>query len=246
MRQFGLIGFPLGHSFSQKYFSEKFENEKINAKYDLYPLEQIIEFEKLIKDVHLSGLNVTIPHKQAVMPFLDELDATAAEIGAVNVIRFIREEGKATILKGYNTDVIGFESSIRPYIKKVHQKALILGTGGASKAVDYALRKMGISTQLVSRVAGDGKISYDMLSPEIMAENLLIVNCSPVGMFPNVDNCPDIPYQFIGPQHLLYDVIYKPDETLFLKKAKEQGATALNGLEMLFGQAIAAWEIWNE
>lgn len=246
MRQFGLIGYPLGHSFSKKYFSEKFENEKINAKYDLFPLEQIVEFEKLIQEVNLSGLNVTIPHKQAVIPYLDELDATAAEIGAVNVIRFIREEGKVTRLKGYNTDVIGFEASIRPFIKPEHPKALVLGTGGASKAVDYALRKLGISTQLVSRTAGAGKISYDMLSPEIMADHLLIVNCSPVGMFPNVDDCPDIPYENISPQHLLYDVIYKPDETLFLKKGKEQGATVLNGLEMLYGQAVAAWKIWNE
>lgn len=246
MRQFGLIGYPLGHSFSKKYFSEKFENEKINAKYDLFPLEQIIEFEKLIQEVNLSGLNVTIPHKQAVIPFLDELDTTAAEIGAVNVIRFIREEGKATRLKGYNTDVIGFEASIRPHIKPEHKKALILGTGGASKAVDYALRKLGISTLFVSRTADEGKISYDMLNPDIMADHLLIVNCSPVGMFPNVDDCPDIPYECISPKHLLYDVIYKPDETLFLKKGKEQGATVLNGLEMLFGQAVAAWKIWNE
>lgn len=244
MRHFGLIGYPLGHSFSKIFFTEKFEKEHIDAHYELYPLENIAEFESLINKVELSGLNVTIPYKQQVIPYLDELDATAADIGAVNVIKFIRNNDKLT-LKGYNSDAIGFRESIIPLLNVSHRKALILGTGGASKAVDYTLRQLGLETQFVSRNKAPGIITYDELNSEIMAANTVVVNCTPAGMFPQTDACPTIPYEFINKQHLLYDVIYKPEETLFLQKGKIQGATTANGMEMLFGQAHAAWIIWN-
>jgi len=244
MRFFGLIGYPLGHSFSKKFFTEKFEKENIHAQYDLYPLENIRQFTNLTTSVELTGLNVTIPYKEQVIPFLDELDATAAEIGAVNVIKFSRKDGKLH-LKGYNSDAIGFENAIRPFLKSYHTHALILGTGGASKAIDYTLRKLGITTTFVSRKSSQGILSYQDLNQQVMTDNLLIVNCTPLGMYPNTENCPDIPYDLLSPQHLLYDVIYKPDETLFMKKGKDKGTVTVNGLEMLYGQAVAAWEIWN-
>jgi len=244
MKQFGLIGFPLGHSFSKKYFTEKFEWESIDARYDLYALKTMAEFSALIQNPDLWGLNVTIPYKEQVIAYLDELDETAAQIGAVNVIKFIRSQGKLT-LKGYNTDAIGFENSLKPRLQPFHRKALILGTGGASKAIDYTLRKLGIETTFVSRTAKPGMLTYAQLTPEIMVDHLIIVNASPVGTFPHADECPDIPYPSITPKHLLFDVVYNPAETLFLKKGKEQGAQGLNGESMLMGQADAAWGIWN-
>ena len=245
MKQFGLIGFPLGHSFSKKFFTEKFERENIDARYDLYELQDISEFVALKDMPELSGLNVTIPYKEQVMPFLNELDETAAKIGAVNVIKFIRSQGKL-VLKGYNSDAIGFENSLKPFIQPYHKKALILGTGGASKAIDYTLRKLGIETTYVSRTAKPDMLTYSQLTAEIMADYTVIVNASPVGTFPHSDECPDIPYQLLTDKHLLFDVVYNPAETLFLRKGKEQGAQGLNGEGMLIGQAIAAWEIWNE
>lgn len=254
MRNFGLIGYPLGHSFSKKYFTEKFEKERIDAKYELYELSDIKQFTNLIESVTLTGLNVTIPYKQSVIPYLDELDETAAEIGAVNVIHFIRA-GNKTVLKGYNTDVIGFMESIRPRLKEYHKKALILGTGGAAKAMAYGLRKLGLEVIYVSRNSENkslsGKqntkiISYSELNKQVLDDNLVIVNGSPVGTFPNVDNCPDIPYPFLTSKHLLFDAVYNPAETLFLKKGKEKGAQTLNGEEMLTGQAKAAWRIWTD
>ncbi len=245
MRQFGLIGYPVIQSFSKMYFTEKFAAESIEAAYELYPLETIDLFPGLINSKPLHGLNVTIPHKQAVIPYLDELDETAAEIGAVNVIRFLREADQLR-LKGYNTDAIGFENSILPHLKPGHRKALILGTGGASKAIDYVLRKNGLVTQFVSRTSLPGQLTYDELTDDMMQEWLVVVNCTPLGMFPAVEGFPPIPYQGIGNNHLLYDVVYKPEETVFLKKGKAQGAVTLNGLEMLWGQAAAAWEIWNQ
>jgi len=193
----------------------------------------------------LCGLNVTIPYKQQVIPLLDELDETAAEIGAVNVIKFIRKDGGLR-LKGYNSDAIGFESSISPLLKDFHKKALILGTGGASKAIEYTLRKLGITTTFVSRTAKAGALTYQQLTEAVMADNLVIVNASPVGTFPHVDECPDIPYQFLGSNHLLFDAVYNPPQTLFLQKGQEQGAQVLNGEGMLIGQAQAAWKIWEE
>ena len=245
MRQFGLIGFPLGHSFSKQFFTEKFERENIEADYDLYELADINGFTALIENNELCGLNITIPYKEAIIPFLDELDDTAAKIGAVNVIKFIRNGDKLT-LKGYNSDAIGFENSIKPFLKPHHTKALILGTGGASKAIDYSLQKLGIETTIVSRTAKPGILTYQELNVEILSENLVIVNASPVGMFPHADECPDIPYSFLTDKHLLFDAVYNPAETLFLKKGKEYGTKGLNGEVMLIGQAEAAWEIWNE
>lgn len=245
MRQFGLIGFPLGHSFSKKYFSEKFQNENIDALYDLYELSNISEFPNLRNSTKLSGLNVTIPYKEQIIPLLDKLDDTATSIGAVNVIRFDYDNnGKAT-LTGFNTDAIGFENSLKPFLKPHHKKALILGTGGASKAILYTLQQLGIECSYVSRSTREGQLTYSDLNEEILNDNLLIVNATPLGTFPKTDACPDIPYQFLTDKHLLFDVVYNPAETLFMKKGRDAGATALNGEEMLIGQAIAAWEIWN-
>lgn len=240
-----MIGLPLIQSFSKKYFSAKFENESIDAIYDLYELQDINEFTELKGIENLSGLNVTIPYKEKVMKYLDELDETAAEIGAVNVIKFIRENGNLR-LRGYNSDAIGFENAIMPLLKPNHKKALILGTGGASKAVDYILRKNGLETTFVSRTEKTGVLTYSQLDADIISQNLVIVNASPVGTFPKIDECPDIPYECLTDSHLLYDVVYNPAETLFLKKGKERGTAILNGESMLIGQAVAAWEIWNK
>jgi shikimate dehydrogenase len=244
MRKFGLIGFPLAQSFSKKFFTAKFEKENIDARYDLYELKDISEFIILKKDQELCGLNVTIPYKEKVICFLDELDETAAKIGAVNVIKFIRS-GEKLKLKGYNSDAIGFENSLKPFLKSQYKNALILGTGGSSKAVDYVLRKNGIKTTFVSRTSKTGQLTYNQLTKDILNKNQIIVNATPLGMFPNVDECPEIPYQFLSDNHFLYDLVYNPVETLFLKKGKEQGAQVLNGESMLTGQALASWDIWN-
>ena len=245
MRKFGLIGFPLGHSFSKRYFSEKFINENIDAQYELYELTNISEFQNLRNKRVLTGLNVTIPYKEQIIPFLDKLDDTAAGIGAVNVIRFDYDKnGKAT-LTGFNTDAIGFEKSLKPFLKPYHKKALILGTGGASKAIAYTLQTLGIHCIYVSRTARDRQLSYNDLNKEIIDNNLLIVNATPLGTFPNTEACPEIPYQFLTDKHLLFDVVYNPAETMFMKKGRDAGATSLNGVEMLINQAEAAWEIWN-
>lgn len=245
MKQFGLIGFPLGHSFSKKFFTEKFEQENIDARYDLFELKSITDFSILIGETDFSGLNVTIPYKEKIIEYLDELDETAAKIGAVNVIKFIRSDGHP-ILKGYNSDAIGFENSLKPFLKSIPEKALILGTGGASKAIDYVLGKNGIKTTFVSRTIQKDKLTYNQLTENILRENLLIVNASPAGTFPHAEECPEIPYQFLTENHFLYDLVYNPAETLFLKKGLEQGAQGINGEEMLIGQALAAWKIWNE
>ncbi len=245
MQHYGLIGYPLGHSFSKRFFNEKFENELIDAFYESYPIESIQQFGELIEAVKLNGLSVTIPYKEQVIPFLDKLDNSAAEIGAVNVIKFIRNKNSLT-LKGFNTDAVGFENSLRPYLQPHHTKALILGTGGASKAIKFVLQKLGITVLFVSRTAADGRITYSDLNKQIIDDFTLIVNASPVGTFPNIDQCPAIPYQFLTNKHLLFDVVYNPAETLFLKKGRENGAVGLNGERMLVEQAVAAWKIWNE
>lgn len=246
MDLYGLIGHPLGHSFSKKFFNEKFQNEMIDAEYQNFDIDTIKSFPTIIEEYsNLRGLNVTIPYKELIIPYLDELSEDAQAIGAVNVIKISRNH-EGVHLKGYNSDVIGFTDSIRPLLKPFHKKALILGTGGASKAIRYGLYKLGIETCFVSRRPKEGMLTYSDLTADIMAEYNVIVNCSPVGMFPHTDERPDLPYQFIGSHHILYDLVYNPDETLFMKSGKEQGATTKNGLEMLILQARAGWNFWNE
>ncbi|MBR5373234.1 MAG: shikimate dehydrogenase [Paludibacteraceae bacterium] len=245
MERYGLIGKILVHSFSKNYFTEKFSREGIDARYDLFELPTIEEFPKLLETEGLHGLNVTIPYKEVVMPYLDELDDTAREIGAVNTIQFSKKGGK-THLKGFNTDAIGFETSLKPLLQPQHQKALVLGTGGASKAILYILKKLGIEPQLVSRQKREGMLTYEELGKEIVASHKLIVNCTPAGTFPKVDERPPFPTELLSDEHLVYDLIYNPEETLLCRLAKERGARTKNGLEMLHGQAVAAWKIWND
>ena len=192
----------------------------------------------------MRGLNVTIPYKEQVIPYLDDIDITASEIGAVNVVKFIRN-GNNLILKGFNSDVIGFCNSLKPLLKPHHTHALVLGTGGAAKAITHGLKSLGIEPIYVSRTKKDGVLTYNELTPEIIEKYQVIVNTTPTGMYPHVDTCPDIPYHLLTPQHLCYDVVYNPEVTLFMKKSQEQGAMVKNGLEMLILQALAAWEIWN-
>ena|SRR2546428_7630482 len=248
MKKFGLIGFPLSHSFSQKYFTEKFAKQGLtDHQYDLYPIENAEDFLSIVKnDSDLFGLNVTIPHKLAVMLFLDELDESAAEVGAVNVIKIERNKNGEINLKGFNSDVYGFQNSLQPLLNPVHTHALILGTGGASKAVAYALKKLEIQYKFVSRKAIENGFSYEELTEEVLSKYKVVVNCSPLGTYPNVEVAPMIPYQFLGPEHLLYDLVYNPAETEFLKRGKLKGAMVKNGYEMLELQAEKAWEIWQK
>lgn len=246
MIKLGLIGFPLGHSFSKSYYLNKFEREDITGiDYELYALESIDSFKKLYDtDVEFRGFNVTIPHKMAVMPLLNELSPEAEAIGAVNCIT-IDHKGGQPILKGYNTDAFGFEESLKPLLKNCHKKALVLGNGGAAKAVLYALTKLGIPYLIVSRTKDNGDLTYEELDATTLAAHQIIINCSPVGTFPNIDQCPTIPYEEITKDHLLYDLIYNPAETLFLSKGKEKGATIKNGYDMLLLQAEKNWAIWS-
>lgn len=246
MDTYGLIGYPLGHSFSRGYFTDYFKCEGIDAEYKNFELPHIEALTEVLREeTALKGFNVTIPYKQQVFAYLDELDGAASEIGAVNVVKIEHHDGRS-VLKGYNTDHIGFADSIRPLLKPHHTHALILGTGGASKAVDYALRGLGLETQYVSRSARQGIITYDELTPEIMERYTVIVNTTPLGMHPHTDECPPLDYTQIGCRHLLYDVIYNPEKTLFLHRGEQRGATISNGMEMLIGQANAAWRIWTE
>ena len=248
MKKYGLIGYPLGHSFSKNFFNEKFHSENIDAEYVNFEIPSIKELPSvLLANPDLVGLNVTIPYKEQVIPYLDELDKDTAKIGAVNVIKIIRlPKGKVKLI-GCNSDIIGFTQSIEPLLQPHHKKTLILGTGGASKAVYRGLENLGIESVFVSRTKKDSSfLTYEELSPEIMAEYTVIVNCTPVGMFPKVDFCPNIPYEELTPNHLLYDLLYNPNVTLFMKKGEAQGAVVKNGLEMLLLQAFAAWEIWHK
>ena len=241
MKCFGLIGHPLGHSFSARYFAEKFAAEGIDARYDNYDLAGIEEVETLRR---LSGFNVTIPYKQAVIPYLDGMSDEARAIGAVNTIRV--DNGR---FYGYNTDVIGFRESLRDWLAEANasiRSALVLGTGGASKAVCYALTQLGIAWQLVSRTPKEGCLTNNDLRKETALASIdLVVNCTPLGTFPNVDTCPDLPYESLNPAIRLYDLVYNPEETLFLRRGREQGCPVKNGLEMLHRQAEAAWKIWT-
>lgn len=246
MDKYGLIGFPLKHSFSSKFFTEKFKQENIEAEYTNYEIPIINEIISIIdRDHSLKGLNVTIPHKEKVIPFLSKLDSLAQDIGAVNVIKVVRT-GDSFQLIGYNSDVIGFCNSICPMIDtSIHHKALVLGTGGAAKAVYTGLKSLNIEPIYVSRSPKEGVLTYQDLNKEILDQYKVIVNASPLGTFPDVDVCPDIPYQYLTKDHLLYDLVYNPPLTKFLALGEERGASIKNGLEMLQLQALAAWEIWN-
>ena len=247
MQKYGLIGYPLKHSFSIGFFNEKFKSEGIDAEYVNFEIPEINDFMEVIEEnPNLCGLNVTIPYKEQVIPFLDELDKDTAKIGAVNVIKIIRTPKRKIKLVGYNSDIIGFSQSIQPLLQPYHKKALILGPGGSSKAIYHGLKNLGIDSVFVSRTKKEGMLTYEELTPEVMAEHTVIVNCTPVGMYPKVDFCPAIPYELLTPNHLLYDLLYNPNITLFMKKGEEHGAVTKNGLEMLLLQAFAAWEIWNK
>ena len=247
MKKYGLLGYPLGHSFSKNYFNQKFEAEKIDAEYLNFEIPDIKEIKSVIKEnPELNGLNVTIPYKQQVIPYLDDLDDDARQIGAVNVIKFSKGLFGKVKLKGYNSDIIGFKQSIEPLLKDHHRKALILGTGGASKAVFHGLKQLGIAATFVSRQCKEHCITYEEITEKIMEQYHVIVNTTPLGMYPNVNACPNIPYELLTSDHLLYDLLYNPDETLFMQKGKERGAVVKNGLEMLLLQAFAAWEIWQK
>ena len=240
-----MIGYPLGHSFSISYFNEKFQNEGIDAVYENYEIPDIDNLPEILdSNPELRGLNVTIPYKQQVIKYLDALSPEAQAIGAVNVIKVIHKDRK-TILKGYNSDVIGFTRSIEALIEPCHKKALILGTGGASKAINYGLQSLGLETLFVSRTAKENAITYNQVTPDLIKEYKVIVNCTPIGMYPHAGECPNLPYYAMDSHTLLYDLIYNPDETMFLKRGKEHGATVVNGLEMLLLQAFASWEFWN-
>ena len=244
---YGLIGYPLSHSYSTDYFNNKFASEGIDACYMNFELEDVYQLMELIAEhPQLNGLNVTAPHKEAVMPLLDELDDDARAIGAVNVIKFVRDtNGELLHLRGYNTDMDGFGHTMEPLLKPGMDKALVLGTGGAAKAVKYALERLGVTVQLVSRHKSAQTVVYRELTKSMVAEHHLVVNATPLGKFPRVDECPDFPFRFLGPKHLAYDLIYNPEETLFMRRALEYGSQVKNGLEMLLLQAFASYEIWN-
>ena len=241
-KKLGLIGFPLSHSFSKGYFENKFQNEGlIDYSYENFAIENIGMVKELLAEQNLLGLNITIPYKQSVIPFLDQLDETASEIGAVNTIKI-----KDGIKKGYNTDCYGFEMSFKPQLRTYHRQALILGTGGASKAIVYALKKLNIPYHYVSRQAREGIYAYTDITPQIIANYQIIINTTPLGMYPHADTCPPLPYEALTEKHYLFDLVYNPALTAFLKKGQEQGCTIKNGLDMLHFQAEKAWEIWNQ
>ncbi|MEJ7779100.1 MAG: shikimate dehydrogenase [Daejeonella sp.] len=258
MKKYGLIGFPLTHSFSKKYFTDKFEKAGLgDLEYELYPLQNLSDLPELINEIpELCGLNVTVPHKIGVMFYLDKIDPAAKEIDAVNCIKIVNHQPVEAFfsgelsstkmrLEGYNTDAFAFEASLKPLLKKHHQKALILGNGGAARAVAYVLDKLHISYRLVSRRAIGKQITYKHLTADVIKDRLLIINTTPLGTAPNIEECPEIPYELLTPKHLLYDLVYNPAETEFLKRGKLQGAAIKNGLEMLELQAEKSWEIWN-
>lgn len=239
MRKFGLIGYPLSHSFSKKYFTDIFLQEGIDAEYGNYPLEDISLIKTLFEDSRLEGINVTIPYKEAVIPYLDELSDAVQQIGACNCIRI--ENGKRT---GFNTDVLGFERSLEKKLEPHHTKALVLGTGGAAKAVLYVLKNLSVTSLQVSRTPNGNSISYDDITDRMMNEYTLVVNTTPLGMYPNVDQYPKLPYHAMGEQHYLYDLVYNPAKTLFLQKGEERGAAIENGHDMLIIQADESRKIW--
>ena len=242
---YGLLGKNISYSFSRGYFTDKFEKLKLKkSKYVNFDLQNIEDFPSIIDDnEHLKGINVTIPYKEDIIPFLSKIDKTAKKIGAVNTIKFTKRGN----LKGYNSDVVGFENSLIPLLKKHHKRALILGTGGASKAIAYALKRNDIKYKFVSRnPEGKKEISYDSLTKEVMEKHTIIINSTPLGTFPDIEKCPNIPYQLITKNHILYDLIYNPAISTFLSKGKEKEAITKNGLQMLELQAEESWRIWNQ
>ena len=247
MEKYGLIGYPLGHSFSISYFNQRFQDEGIDAVYENFEIPSIEALDEVIgANPELKGLNVTIPYKEKVIPYLDSITQEARAIGAVNVIK-VTHEGRNTKLKGFNSDVIGFTKSIEPMLeKKWHKKALILGTGGASKAINFGLHHLGLETVFVSRYERPDTIQYDKITPDVVKEYNVIVNCTPLGMYPKTEECPQLPYEAMDSHTILYDLIYNPDETLFMKRGARYGAQTKNGLEMLLLQAFASWEFWHE
>lgn len=247
MKKFGLIGFPLEHSFSKRYYDTKIEREQIpGVGYELFPIPAITEFPRLVEDDHqLMGINVTIPYKIAVMAYLDQVSPEAEAIAAVNCIRIERQGRHRPLLTGYNTDVYGFRESLKPLLQPHHHAALILGNGGAAKAVSFALDQLGIAHTVVSRSPRNGQLAYTQLSATVLDIHPLIINTTPLGTYPDIDGYPDIPYHLLGKHHLLYDLVYNPSETAFLKRGKASGAAIKNGLEMLELQADRNWEIWN-
>lgn len=242
--QFGLVGKNISYSFSKSFFTEKFKNEKLNNhSYQNFDLANLSELPSILENnTNLKGLNVTIPYKQDIFNYLDEIDKTAQEIGAVNTIKITKENK----LKGFNTDYYGFKKSLQPFLKNHYQKALILGTGGASKAVAYALQELNITYTYVSRKPNSDQLNYQDLNEAIFNEYPIIINCTPLGTFPNTNEFPPLPYSLFTEKHLAFDLIYNPEQTLFLQKAKEHQATTVNGLQMLIFQAEKAWEIWNK
>jgi shikimate dehydrogenase len=243
MRRFGLIGYPLSHSFSQKFFTEKFKKEGLtDCVYENFPIESIYDLQKILKEnSDLQGLNVTIPYKQLVIRHLD----SAADTLPVRACNCIKITAGKTI--GYNTDVIGFEKSLMTYLQPWHKHALILGKGGATEAVQYVLEKLGIEFKIVSRKIHDGStLTYEELTGEMIQQHQLIINCTPLGMHPNVEGCPQIPYECLTPQHYLFDLVYNPPKTLFLQKGEEHGSAIMNGHQMLIIQAEESWKIWND
>jgi len=240
-KKYGLLGRNISYSFSEKYFNERFENEGVNAQYFTFDLQDINELAPLLKEKKLNGLNVTIPYKQDVFPFLDNLSVEVEEIGAVNVIKFEKDG----TLSGHNSDYYGFKNSLLESVSNLPKKALVLGTGGASKAVVKALKDLNIDWKYVSRTPKKNQFTYEELNDTILKEYHLIVNCSPVGTFPNIEKYPNIPYQFLTNQHIMFDLIYNPEVTKFMQNGVDKGAQAINGYRMLILQAEKAWEIWN-
>ncbi len=246
MKKYGLIGYPLTHSFSKRFFTEKFETEKIESTYDNFEIDTIQKFPDIIaNNPEVIGLNVTIPYKEQVISFLDDLNDSAREIGAVNTVKIFRS-ASGVHLKGFNTDTFGFENSLKPLLTEYHKKALILGTGGASKALKYVLTKLGIEFISASiEELKDNEIRYEDIDGKMMEERLLIINATPLGTYPKTETFPAIPYEFITDKHLLFDLVYNPEVTQFMAKGKARGATVKNGYEMLLGQALKSYEIWN-
>ena len=242
---YGLIGHPLSHSFSANYFNEKFQREKRDDVYKLFDIPEISLFQEIIVNMKdLNGLNVTIPYKEKILPYLHRLSPDALEIGAVNTIRLIRDS-QSLILEGHNTDAPAFLYTILPLLKDHMSRALILGTGGASKAVAYALESIGITSIKVSRTKNENTLTYHEINEKTIRDNLIIVNTTPLGTYPDINGYPPIPYQFLTGSHLCYDLVYNPEKTLFLSKAEERGAHIKNGIEMLHTQANLAWDIWQ-